>query len=174
MLENSKSESFRKRLVRRIGLLIFLVYVAALVYFLFFAEWHGHTPGRYEEYQYNLMPFREIGRFWRHRRVLGRRSVYLNLGGNVAGFLPFGFFLPVITKKLRSGEKVTALGACFSIVVELVQLLTKTGSCDVDDVMLNTLGTAAGYLLFLVCDHLRLNSRAKHRRRRLTEKKRKG
>ena len=35
--------------------------------------------------------------------------------------------------------------------VEIIQLFTRVGSFDVDDLIMNTLGTAAGYLIFAVC-----------------------
>jgi glycopeptide antibiotics resistance protein len=35
-----------------------------------------------------------------------------------------------------------------SLLVELIQLISKVGSCDVDDILLNTLGGVIGYLLF--------------------------
>jgi len=39
--------------------------------------------------------------------------------------------------------------------VEVIQLITKVGCFDVDDMILNTAGAALGYLLFFICDHLR-------------------
>ena len=82
-------------------------------------------------------------------------SLFLNLGGNIIGFLPFSFFLPVISRMFRKGWLVTLLGCLMSSCVELVQMVTRTGCCDVDDVILNTLGAAIGYLLFLICDAVR-------------------
>ena len=35
-----------------------------------------------------------------------------------------------------------------SVLVELIQLVSKVGSCDVDDMLLNTLGGIIGYVLF--------------------------
>ena len=36
-----------------------------------------------------------------------------------------------------------------SLAIELIQLVSKVGSFDVDDLMLNTLGGVLGYLTFL-------------------------
>ena len=39
--------------------------------------------------------------------------------------------------------------------METVQLIAKVGCFDVDDLILNTLGAAIGYMLFAVCNYLR-------------------
>ena len=39
--------------------------------------------------------------------------------------------------------------------METFQLLTMVGSFDVDDLLLNTVGGAAGYLVFVVCAAIR-------------------
>ena len=42
-----------------------------------------------------------------------------------------------------------------SLCVETFQLITKVGSFDVDDLLLNTLGGLAGYIMFVVCAAVR-------------------
>jgi glycopeptide antibiotics resistance protein len=41
-------------------------------------------------------------------------------------------------------------GFSFSLLVEIIQLFSKVGSFDVDDILLNTAGAVCGYVLFLV------------------------
>ena len=48
-------------------------------------------------------------------------------------------------------NKVTFLSFLCSVTVELIQLVSKLGSCDVDDVILNTLGGLLGYIMFCIC-----------------------
>ena len=129
--------------------LISTVYFVVLFYFLFFSEEMGRTYSE-RAYHYNLIPFHEILRFIRARAKLGFVSVFLNIGGNIIGFLPFGFFLPVITRKLRHAPLVILLGFLTSAAVEFTQLFTHTGSFDVDDMILNTFGTAVGYLIYII------------------------
>jgi glycopeptide antibiotics resistance protein len=154
--QNHKPESLRKRRARKFGLLLFVIYLIVLTYFLFFADWYDHAPGKHWTYHANLIPFLEILRFCRYAGQLSPLTVFLNLVGNILGFLPFGFFLPVIARKNRRFLKVTLLGCLTSVLVELVQLVTRTGVCDIDDVILNTAGAALGYLLFLLADNLRI------------------
>ena len=144
-----------KRIIRGLGTVLFILYVLALIYFLFFSEEYGRVAMEERQYRYNLTPFVEIRRFWVYRRQLGFWAVFTNLFGNVAGFLPFGFMLPVITGKMRSGFLITLAGFGLSLTVEVIQLITKVGCFDVDDLILNTLGAAIGYGMFAVCNYLR-------------------
>lgn len=105
--------------------------------------------------QANMTPFLEIRRFWTKRHVLGFKSVFLNLGGNILGFMPIGFFLPVITRHLRRFFRAVGIGFLISALVEIIQYYTGTGICDVDDVILNTFGAFLGYMAFLICDIVR-------------------
>src|SRR5688572_14798356 len=72
---------------------------------------------------------------------------------NVLLLIPFGFGLPFITS-LRM-KKVVMAGALFSVVIELLQLMTGLVAgmtfrvFDIDDVIFNTVGVAVGYVLFV-------------------------
>jgi len=125
-----------------------------LFYLLFFAEEYGRKAAQ-QEYRYNFVLLKEIKRFWIYREQLGIRAVGVNLVGNVLAFVPFGFILPIIGKRLRSMWKVTVLGFLLSLSVELLQLIFKVGCCDVDDLLLNTLGALLGYILFAICNAFR-------------------
>ena len=70
-------------------------------------------------------------------------------------FMPFGFLLPIMSRKLRGFFRVTFLGFELSLAVEIVQLVSKTGSCDVDDMILNTIGVMSGFLIYSVIQHKR-------------------
>ena len=140
-----------KNKIKRAGMVAFLLYIATLIYFLFFSESYGRAGFAEREYHYNVVPFREIKRFWIYREQLGVFAVVTNLLGNVVGFVPFGFMLPLIVRRARGFFLITLLGFALSLFVEVVQLITKVGCFDVDDLILNTLGAAVGYILFAVC-----------------------
>ena len=120
-------------------MILFFLYLAVLTYFLFFSEKYGRTAER--EFSYNLTPFLEIRRFWNYREFLG--------------LVPFGAILPVISRRMRGFFRVMLLGFSFSLLVECTQLVTRVGTFDVDDLMLNTLGAVLGYLFFALCDRIR-------------------
>lgn len=140
--------------LRAIAWGVFCVYLLLLGYFLFFSETMGRT-GFSRSYHYNLVPFREIGRFLKHYRTLGLSAVFLNLAGNVLVFVPFGMFLPLLAYRFRRFWYMLLLSFEFSLIIELIQLISKVGSFDVDDLLLNTIGGALGYLCFLIADALR-------------------
>lgn len=131
---------------RFVSLLFFGLYLAVLVYLLFFSEAYGRTISR-EEYHYNLVLFKEIRRFYQYRETLGIRVVIINLIGNVAAFVPFGFFLPLLMKRAQHLFAVLMSTFGFSLAIEVLQLVYKVGTFDVDDLFLNTLGGIIGYLL---------------------------
>lgn len=81
----------RNRRLRVFGKILFILYIAFIVYFLLFSDLYGRTGPR-TQYSYNLILFKEIKRFWNYREQLGFFAVASNLLGNVVIFLPFGFF----------------------------------------------------------------------------------
>ena len=137
---------------------LFIVYLMSLAYFLFFAESTGRTFVE-RTYQYNLIPFHEIRRFWVYRRQLGIAAVTLNLAGNILAFVPFGLFLPILVKRVRSLGKTLLLGFEFSLFVEVLQLFSKVGSFDVDDILLNTSGVFIGYVMFSLLRVLHMHNK---------------
>ena len=68
--------------------------------------------------------------------------------------MPFGAILPVISRRMRGFFRVMLLGFSFSLLVECTQLVTRVGTFDVDDLMLNTLGLCSG-IYFALCDRIR-------------------
>lgn len=70
-----------------------------------------------------------------------------NFLGNIVLFLPVGVLLPFVIGK-RQWFWTVGVGFCFSLLIEIVQLVTARGCFDPDDIILNTLGTAIGYGLY--------------------------
>ena len=71
-----------KHIIRTLGTILFILYVLALIYFLFFSEEYGRAAMEERQYRYNLIPFVEIRRFWVYRKQLGLMAVVTNLFGN--------------------------------------------------------------------------------------------
>ena len=51
-----------KHIIRTLGTILFILYVLALIYFLFFSEEYGRAAMEERQYRYNLIPFVEIRR----------------------------------------------------------------------------------------------------------------
>lgn len=66
---------------------------------------------------------------------------------NVIMFMPFGFLLPLIWKQMRNPIKISLTGFSFSLAIELCQLFNHRNT-DIDDLLMNTLGSFTGYFLW--------------------------
>ena len=78
------------------------------------------------------------------------REALLNLIGNIAMFVPLGIVWPAVFKKLDTHGKVMAAGLGVSVTIEVLQLPFFNRASDIDDLILNTLGFAAGYAIYLL------------------------
>ena len=76
-----------------------------------------------------------------------RGQKIINLAGNVLIFVPMGFLPPLLWKKWRHLWAAVPLSAAVSCLIEFLQLFLGR-SMDVADLILNTLGGLAGYILF--------------------------
>lgn len=135
--------------------LLFIIYMCVLVYVVFFAEAMGRTPQ--DGYVYNLTPLKEIKRFMKYiwdNDALGR-AARLNIFGNIIAFIPFGIYLPYTSESKLGFISTFLYTFSLSLTIELVQLITKVGSCDVDDIILNALGGVVGYILWYIYTKLR-------------------
>jgi glycopeptide antibiotics resistance protein len=70
---------------------------------------------------------------------------------NVLMFIPIGFLLGTIMKEIR-WMQVIEMGCLLSAAIEILQLLTRRGVCNIDDVIHNTIGCAIGYGIFRLCN----------------------
>jgi glycopeptide antibiotics resistance protein len=88
----------------------------------------------------NLLPLRSI-RFATSSGIGG--VVMLNIVGNLALFAPFGALFWTLTRRL---VLTMVVGCALSVFIEVAQLGLGR-STDVDDVILNVVGTLLGVLL---------------------------
>jgi len=139
--------------------LFFLLYLALLALFTLFdpffgrtgyagiAGWSAEAFQEYLETSVNLIPFVTISRYVSaiSSHAVGTRTIVTNLLGNLAAFSPFALFLPLLCKNLSSFGRFLLTVLLIAVSVELLQLVLLTGSCDVDDVLLNVSGACLLY-----------------------------
>ncbi len=136
----------RKTIGKTVALLAFFAYLLLLSYLLFFSSTYGRTLEM--GYRYNLRPFAEIRRGIENIDTVGYRYVMVNIAGNIAAFMPFGFLLPLITERRMHTGKVFVYSLLLTLCAESIQLVSRTGAFDVDDLILNTVGGVLGYWCF--------------------------
>lgn len=72
-----------------------------------------------------------------------------NLACNIIMFMPYGFLYPIVTRKQDCLLIRTVCSACLlSACIEIIQYITAFGCCDIDDIILNTLGALIGFGLY--------------------------
>ena len=79
----------------------------------------------------------------------------VNILGNIAMFIPVGIVWPICFKKLNTLGKSILAGGCFSLFIEIAQLLFFDRCSDVDDLILNTTGVVIGALIYFGIKKLR-------------------
>jgi len=133
--------------------IFFCLYCLAMLVLLFWRQ-PPQGPGSYWEKVLDLLnpvPFETICRYiglLGHSNPNLVRNAVINLVGNVILFVPIGIFLPRVFPKAGRWWKVLLITLGAITLIELTQMLTLLGTCDVDDVALNILGAMVGYLLF--------------------------
>ena len=70
---------------------------------------------------------------------------------NIVMCVPFGFLVPLIWEDMGRVSRMIPAGFLFSLLLEVSQLLNIRGT-DVDDLIMNTLGALAGFVVYLAFD----------------------
>ena len=141
-----------------------LLFAACLAYLLFliYATFLSRSVAQTYSYRLELMDsarqaFSVKGRLWSlirgdfsAIRLDGLQSLE-GIAVNLLLMVPVGYLFPMIQsaqgKETRVWQAILT-GSVLSALVEVVQLITRLGMLDVDDWVFNTVGTAAGYLLY--------------------------
>lgn len=101
--------------------------------------------------EYNLIPFRTITAYIQAEGTTPI-SAFKNLAGNIVGFIPFGILAALIFFKQPTAIKIIMSTFLLSLIYELIQLIFRLGTFDVDDLLLNTLGGLIGFLIYKFFD----------------------
>ena len=73
----------------------------------------------------------------------------VNLAGNVIMFVPLGFLPPCLWQKMRKFWLHFLVMVGIILIVELLQLVLRLGTFDIDDLFLNLMGTTLGFSIWL-------------------------
>ena len=91
----------------------------------------------------NLLPFVYLTDYE------NKTNMILNIFGNILMFVPTGIILPILYKRLDNFFKVAGTGFLMSLAIEIMQLPFAARTSDVDDLIMNTLGVATGFVIYI-------------------------
>ncbi|MBE5962350.1 MAG: VanZ family protein [Lachnospiraceae bacterium] len=112
---------------------LFVVYVIAIVQIAYFSR----EPGSRSSIDLGLLDT------WGQDPM--SRSFVIE---NVIMFIPFGMLVPAVWDKMRAFHRCLLAAFISTVAIETMQLITQRGYCQLDDVVMNTLGGAIGYGIF--------------------------
>ena len=120
------------------------LYIVVLLYFT--------VVGRYshEEYEYKINFFTSYRWFFKYNGEQVLRQLLINL----VMIMPVGFLLPVVIKAKYKYLITMALSLLLTVFIETMQLITKCGSFEVDDIINNFIGAVLGMLVYALCSKL--------------------
>ena len=120
------------------------LYIVVLLYFT--------VTGRYshEEYEYQINFFTSYRWFFEHNGEQVLRQLLINL----VMIMPVGFLLPVVINAKHKYLITMALSLLLTVFIETMQLITKCGSFEIDDIINNFVGAVIGMLLYVLCSKL--------------------
>ncbi|NMW85362.1 VanZ family protein [Peptoniphilus sp. AGMB00490] len=113
----------------------------------------------------NLVPFRTIKNYIKYSGFLHTMT---NIIGNIIIFVPFGILLPEIFPKTRSLLKILGITSVTSFFVEFIQFFIGR-SVDIDDLILNVLGSAIGYFMWKEILRFKFAKKKRRKKTRRTE-----
>ena len=170
-IEKAENVNLKYHIFRATMLSLFVVYIMGMLFLLFFERAFNDTSILYNkdaEMSYLhmvhshmiLTPFRSIRHFTGEILDYGLNPfstsfsdshfAFCNLFGNIILFMPIGIFIPYFFPKYQNFFRFAPLMLFITFSIESVQLLTLTGTFDIDDIILNVTGGCMGCILFLM------------------------
>ena len=120
--------------------LIFIIYILCLFHVVTFQDSNYGVS--------NFVPFKEIFRY-----DIGSTKFLKNVLGNIALFIPYGFLSSYFLNNKKFGV-ITILTIITTLTIETVQYYIGR-VFDIDDIILNLVGSIVGFLVFVGLDAIR-------------------
>jgi glycopeptide antibiotics resistance protein len=137
--------------------LIFIIYLLLLVYVILLKCGSSISMARHRSeislsqriLGINYVPVKTIIPYLKGEPSI--RIAFENLLGNIFAFSPLGFLLPILFYRYEKIKNAFWISFGASLLIEVLQFVFYLGSCDIDDIFLNVLGSLLGvgvYTLF--------------------------
>ena len=97
------------------------------------------------EREFNLIPFNSIKILL--NSPLGLKVAFYNIIGNLLMLTPLAVLLPLLNDKYKNIFRYSIIIISIGLVIEILQYITKIGSLDIDDFILNVSGAILFFLI---------------------------
>lgn len=145
-LKKSNKPFITKKFVIQI---IYTCYISALIQITIIRNWNSFfniNNLSYTMATIQYIPFYTMFNSWNN----GLWQFIYHVFGNMLWFIPFGFFSPLIYSKFKNLTRLLLLSFTFSFSIEILQFLFNNGISDIDDIILNILGSLLGYSIYKI------------------------
>lgn len=106
--------------------------------------------------QYNLINFVPF-KFLIETYDMGYKAMISQVVANIIMFVPVGLLLPIVLKKCRVLKYTCLYSLLFTFSIEFVQYFIGR-SCDIDDIIMNLIGSVLGYGIYKLFDKILKNN----------------
>ena len=147
-----KKLNYTKKILKINLILYFIIYTVTIITLTLYDEifgrngivrvnWNKELLDSYMKYSFNIIPFRTIKLFINGylNDLVSFKNFSINIFGNLLALMPYGMFIPLMFKRINKYYKFLILMVILVIGIELLQFITLSGSCDIDDLILNVL-----------------------------------
>lgn len=147
----NKMRGFKKlRIYHEVGVVIFLLFMTALFSQTVMTFLYTGPVVTRSFANINIIPFQVFqDTYYAITELNYWQPFIINFLGNICIFMPIGFMLPLLWKRLDRFWIVTLIGLSTSLFIETTQL-AQARSSDIDDLWLNTLGCMLGYGIYFL------------------------
>jgi len=158
-----KKLNYTKKILKINLVIYFIIYTLTIVTLTLFDEvfgrnglvivdWNKEMLDSYMKYSFNIVPFSTINLFIKGyiRGIISLRAYIINIFGNLVALMPYGIFIPLLFNKFNKYYEFLILMIIIVITIELLQFITLSGSCDIDDLILNVMGASIVYFIFKI------------------------
>lgn len=155
-----KKMNYNKKILKIHLIIYFLVYTITICTLTLFDEifgrqglviikWNKNLLDLYMKYSFNIIPFKTIKLFISGytNGIVSFKVFSINIFGNLCAFMPYAIFLPLMFKSMNKFRNFFVTIIVSVVIIELLQFVTMSGSCDIDDLILNVLGASVVYFI---------------------------
>lgn len=153
-MNDISNKNWKCYLGRTLTTILLVMYLCFLFWRMFFYAYGSISRTRLSVMRFNLIPFKSIIALLTLPKSYGFIVWGYNLFGNIAVFIPSGFLIPFLLGNKKTLSRTMLISFCVILSAELLQLITRLGVFDVDDIILNLIGCLIGYAISLYAHRL--------------------